>query len=69
LLPAYAIAEAAHYLSIPRPTVRSWVAGRPYPTKAGKQFFQPVVIVPALNPPVFSLLNFVDVHVLNAIRR
>ncbi|MGD0823204.1 MAG: DUF433 domain-containing protein [Terriglobales bacterium] len=69
LLPAYAIAEAAHYLSIPRPTVRSWVAGRPYPTKAGKRFFRPVVIVPMLNPPVLSFLNLVEVHVLDAIRR
>jgi uncharacterized protein (DUF433 family) len=69
LLPAYAIAEAAHYLSIPRPTVRSWAAGRPYPTKAGKKFFEPVVIVPTLNPPVLSFLNLVEVHVLDAIRR
>lgn len=68
-MPAYAIAEAAHYLSIPRPTVRSWVAGRPYPTKAGKRFFRPVVIVPMLNPPVLSFLNLVEVHVLDAIRR
>ena len=69
LLPAYAIAEAAHYLLIPRPTVRSWVAGRPYPTRAGKKFFKPVVIVPMLHPPVLSFLNLVEIHVLDAIRR
>jgi uncharacterized protein (DUF433 family) len=56
-------------LSIPRPTVRSWAVGRPYPTKAGKKFFEPVVIVPTLNPPVLSFLNLVEVHVLDAIRR
>ena len=34
-MPAYGIAEAAHYLRIPTATLRSWVHGRYYPTVAG----------------------------------
>lgn len=30
-IPAYSIAKAAHYLSIPENTVRSWVSGRTFP--------------------------------------
>ena len=29
-LPAYGIAEAAHYLLVPRATLRSWVVGMSY---------------------------------------
>ncbi len=42
-LPAYSIAEAAKYLRLPEATLRSWVAGRPYPTTAGQHFFRPVI--------------------------
>jgi len=34
--PAYSIAQAAHYLKIPAPIVRSWVLGRNYPRQSGK---------------------------------
>ena len=32
-MPAYGINEAAHYLGIPKATLRSWVLGRPYPKR------------------------------------
>jgi uncharacterized protein (DUF433 family) len=32
---AYSIAEAAHYLSLPENTVRSWVSARTFPGKTG----------------------------------
>lgn len=34
-IPAYAVAEAAHHLQLPKATVRSWVAGRDYATGRG----------------------------------
>jgi len=68
-LPAYTAPEAAHYLLIPRATVWSWVAGRPYPTKAGKRFFRPVITVAKTHPPVLSFVNLIEAHVLDAIRR
>lgn len=69
LLPSYSIAEAAHYLLIPRATVRSWVAGRPYPTKSGKRFFRPVIERPSEAKALLSFVNLVEAHVLDAIRR
>jgi DNA-binding transcriptional regulator YiaG len=42
-MPAYGIVEAAHYLGIPKATLRSWVLGRHYPTGTGKRFFRPII--------------------------
>ncbi len=68
-LPAYTVREAAHYLSIPFATVRSWSAEIPYSTKSGRRFFQPVLALPEKIPPVLSFTNLVEAHVLDAIRR
>jgi uncharacterized protein (DUF433 family) len=68
-LPAYNIAEAARYLRIPEATLRSWVAGRPYPTSAGQRFFRPVIYLPEDSQPVLSFTNMIEAHVLEAIRR
>jgi uncharacterized protein (DUF433 family) len=68
-LPAYTVSEAAQYLLMPRPTLRSWVAGRPYPTRAGQKYFRPLVALPQHRPPVLSFVNLVEVHVLDALRR
>lgn len=68
-LPAYTVSEASHYLSIPAATLRSWVAGRPYPTRAGRKFFKPVIVPASNGPLVLSFVNLVEAHVLNAIRR
>lgn len=67
-LPAYTVAEAAHYLLIPPATLRSWVWGRYYPTVSGRRFFQPVVTLPGKKPSL-SFVNLVEVHVLDALRR
>jgi len=45
-MPAYGINEAAHYLGIPKATLRSWVLGRPYPTETGERFFRPIIELP-----------------------
>lgn len=67
--PAYGLWEAAHYLRIPMATLRSWVAGRFYPTRGAKKFFQPIISVPSRNPVLLSFMNLVEAHVLSAIRR
>jgi uncharacterized protein (DUF433 family) len=69
VLPAYGIGDAAHYLLVPIATLRSWVVGRPYPTKRGAKYFEPVVIAPKSHPVFLSFVNLVEVHVLDAIRR
>jgi len=68
-MPAYAIAEAAHYLGIPQATLRSWVLGRPYPTGRGKRFFRPIIELPDKGKRILSFVNLVEVHVLDALRR
>jgi len=68
-LPAYPLLEAARYLRMPQATLRSWVAGRPYRTRAGGRFFKPVIYLAQGAPPVLSFFNLVEAHVLEAIRR
>ncbi len=68
-LPAYALAEASHYLRIPLATLRSWVVGRWYPTEVGRKFFKPVIALPDKDQLLLSFVNLVEAHVLDAIRR
>lgn len=68
-VPIYSISEAAHYLRIPRATLRSWVVGRHYPVRAGQAFFTPVVKLPKRDELTLSFTNLVEAHVLDAIRR
>jgi DNA-binding transcriptional regulator YiaG len=63
-MPAYSLAEAAHYLRIPLATLRSWVRGRYYPTDGGKKFFKPVIELPDPNLVSLSFINLVEAHVL-----
>ena len=69
LLPAYLLPDAAHYLQIPHATLRSWVAGRNYPTADGKKFFKPLIACADRDPFTLSFINLIEVHVLDAIRR
>lgn len=68
-VPAYGLAEAAHYLNIPKATLYSWVAGRPYPVADGKKFFPPVIEIADKKRKLLSFINLVEAHVLDAIRR
>ncbi|MFZ4682086.1 MAG: DUF433 domain-containing protein [Terrimicrobiaceae bacterium] len=67
--PAYGISEAAHYLGIPVPTLRSWVRGRNYPTESGVRHFHPLIDLPDSSLVSLSFVNLVEAHVLCAIRR
>lgn len=59
--PAYTIAEAAHYLNVPRTTARYWATG--------EGMHLPLITVAAREPMLLSFLNLVELHVLAAIRR
>jgi uncharacterized protein (DUF433 family) len=68
-LPAYGVAEAAHYLLVPRATLRSWVAGMSYGTGTERKLFKPVIRPAATSPVALSFINLTEAHVLAAIRR
>lgn len=57
---AYTVAEAARYLQIPVPTLRSWVAGRP-PSA-------PLIDASGDNPPRLSFNNMIEAYTLRALR-
>lgn len=62
VLPAYGVAEAAHYLRIPKATLRAWAVGQ--------GAFKAVLDIPERDrPPLLSFVNLVEVHVLDALRR
>ncbi|MDP1603036.1 MAG: hypothetical protein Q8M03_07195, partial [Legionella sp.] len=66
---AYGLAEAARYLKVPAPTLRSWVAGRAYPKASGAiGHFQPLIHPPQKQPPVLSFWNLIEAHVLRSLR-
>ncbi len=67
--PAYALTEAAYYLGIPPATLRSWVAGRSYPTTKGARLFSPLIEPPDRKQLRLSFINLVEAHVLSALRR
>lgn len=59
--PAYSVREAAHYLRIPKATLRTWVVGQ--------DNFRPVIDSPRPSgPPVLTFVNLVEIHVLDALR-
>lgn len=68
LAPAYTAAEAARYLRIPLPTVRSWVIGRDYPRRSGQARFEPVIKLPKDQSHRLSFRNLVELAALRALR-
>jgi len=68
-LPAYGVAEAAHYLLVPRATLRSWLAGMSYGKGSDRRRFRPVIQPAATSPVALSFINLIEAHVLAAIRR
>jgi uncharacterized protein (DUF433 family) len=67
--PAYTVSEAAHYLRMPRETLRSWVAGRPYPAFGQVKLSKPLIQLDDPEHTHLSFINLVEGHVLAAIRR
>ena len=68
-MPSYGAQEAAHYLRIPRTTIRDWISGRHYPGRSGMRFSRPIILLPDRETRLLSFLNLVEIHVLDAIRR
>ena len=60
-VPAYAISEAAHYLAVPKSTLRAWFAGQ--------SGFRAVIRPADPKGLVLSFSNLVEAYVLAAIRR
>lgn len=67
--PAYSLTDAAKYLHIPAGTLCSWLQGRYYPVKNGKQYFEPLIQRPETDLPQLSFTNLVEAHVLRSIRK
>ena len=68
-MPTYSISEAAHYLTIPKATLRAWVLGTTYTTPEGaKRRFHRVIALPRRDTNLLSFFNLVEAHVLRAIR-
>ena len=65
---AYGLAEAARYLKLPAPTLRSWVAGRASPKARGAGHLRPLIHPPRGQPPVLSFWNLIEAHVLRSLR-
>ena len=68
-LPAYGVTEAAHYLLVPRATLRSWLAGMSYGKGSDRRRFRPVIQPAATSPVALSFINLIEAHVLAALRR
>lgn len=69
-MPAYSLAEAAHYLRLPPSTLRAWVRGQRYRLRDGRErFFRPLIQLAEPRLRLLSFVNLVEAHVLDAIRR
>ena len=68
-LPAYFISQASHHLSVPNSTLRSWVAGSSYETKAGRKRSLPLIEPIRNKPYMLSFWNMIELQILASIRR
>jgi len=67
--PTYTFSEAAHYLRVPVDTLRHWLLGNPFRTKAGDAYSKPLIAISGRDPNLLSFHNLVEAHVLSALRR
>lgn len=67
--PAYAIAEAAGYLRLPKSTLRAWMIGQPYHVGEVQKFFRPVIEIADPKHRSLSFINLVEAFVLAGLRR
>jgi uncharacterized protein (DUF433 family) len=71
---AYRPGQVAAWLDVPTATVRAWSKGQRYDLAGKHRFFKPVIQptrlgVPPNAPLALSFVNFVELHVLSALRR
>jgi uncharacterized protein (DUF433 family) len=67
--PAYAMAEAAHYLRLPTSTLRAWCLGQAYGPKQSRPPFERVIEIADPKAKALSFMNLVEAHVLASLRR
>jgi uncharacterized protein (DUF433 family) len=67
-LAIYTPADAAAFLGIKKSTLASWIHGRTYPTKHGRQFFPPLIKLADHDRRLLSFFNLAEAHVLAATR-
>jgi uncharacterized protein (DUF433 family) len=67
-MPAYTIAEAAHYLCIPKATVSAWVKGTTYTVGGNRKRFRRVIDLPTKSLNLMSFYNLAEAHVLRVLR-
>jgi uncharacterized protein (DUF433 family) len=68
-VPAYSFAEAGLLAGVPLSMLRSWVLGRPVPSRRGQRWSLPVIRLSKGQKQFLSFTNLVEVHVLAAMRR
>ena len=68
-IPAYTVPEAAHYLGIASPTLRTWVAGQSYSYRGEKRWFRAVINPADAKTHTLSFSNLVEAYVLTSMRR
>ncbi len=68
-IPTYTIAEAAHYLRIPKNTLERWVLGYNYKGGTGSTHSKALIQIGGRKPNLLSFFNLVEAHVLSALRR
>jgi uncharacterized protein (DUF433 family) len=68
-IPAYSLAEAAHYLDVPASTLRSWFIGQTYQKNGERKQFRAVIKIADPDSRSLSFSNLVEAYVLTAIRR
>ena len=66
-VPAYSIPFAARLVSVPEPTLRSWVRGRQYRTVAGEQ--RALRVIKPASRDELSFTNLVEAYILSAMRK
>ncbi len=67
-IPTYSVTDASRYLNIPLPTLSTWLNGRKYHTKQGKQNFLPLIQRPWAQMSQLSFTNLIEAHILRVIR-
>jgi len=65
----YTVTESARWLGLVPATLRTWLAGQRYPTRAGVKFAMPVIKPAGKDPLALSFWNLVECSVLASIRK
>lgn len=68
-IPLYTLNVGARILAQSPATLRSWVAGRPYPKRDGAGWFDALIKRPDSNDPRLSFHNLIEANVLSALRK